>query len=73
MVQHFGSTGMWVRSLAPHSGLRIQPCRSCGLVLGCGLDLIPGLGAPYALGRPPQRKSGQARERQEMKLEGQPT
>ena len=27
-------------------------CHSCGLFQGCGSDLIPGLGAPYAGGRP---------------------
>ena len=50
--QPLGSTGMQVRSLAQHSGLRIQHCHSCGLGCDCSLDLIPGLGPPYAMGRP---------------------
>ena len=34
----------------PHSGLRIQCCCSCVL------DLIPGLGTPYAAGQPKKKK-----------------
>ena len=40
--QHLGSNGTQVRSPAQHSGLRIQPCRSCCLVRGFGLDPWPG-------------------------------
>ena len=47
--QHLGRAGMWVPSLAQHSGLRIWHCCSCGLVCNCGSDLIPGLGAPHVL------------------------
>ena len=43
------SPGTQVRSLARHSGFRIQCCHS-------GLDLIPGLGTPYAAGLPEKEK-----------------
>ena len=51
-----GATGLaaswkrWDMSLIPsqHRGLRIQRCCSCALGLNYGLDLIPGLGTPYA-------------------------
>ena len=49
---HLESAGKQVQSPAWHSGLRIQHCRSCGLGHDCSLDLIPGLGTPYASGRP---------------------
>ena len=49
--QHLCSTGMQVRSLAWHSGLRIRRCHICGLVYNSGSDLIPGPGTPYAMGR----------------------
>ena len=39
-LQHLGSTGLQVRSLAEHSGLRIQHCCSCSLGGSCGLNLI---------------------------------
>ena len=48
--QHLGSTGMRVQFLARNSGLRIRCCRSWGL------DLIPGPGAPYAMGQPKKKK-----------------
>lgn len=35
-----------------HGGLRIQCCHSCNFGCSYGLDLIPGLGAPYAAGHP---------------------
>ena len=43
--QHLGNTGMQVRSLTGHSGLRIWHYRSCSLGLDCGSDLIhsPGM------------------------------
>ena len=53
--QHLGSAGMWVPSPAQHSGVRIQHCHSCGVGQDCSLDLIPGLGAPHAMG---QSKNG---------------
>ena len=34
----------WVQSLAWHSGLRIQPCHSCGIGHYCGSDSIRGPG-----------------------------
>ena len=39
-LQHLGSTGLQVRSLAEHSGLRIQHRCSCSLGGSCGLNLI---------------------------------
>ena len=52
--QRLGSTGMRVQSPVQQSGLRIQCYHSYGLVCGCGLDLIPGPGTPYASGQPKQ-------------------
>ena len=43
---------MQVRSLAQHSGLRIQCCHSCGKGRDCGSDLVPGPGTPYTMGQP---------------------
>ena len=40
-----------------HGGLRIQCCHSCNFGCSYGLDLIPGLGAPYASGWP-KKKGG---------------
>ena len=54
--QHLGSAGTQVRSPARHHGLRIQCCRSCGLVRGCGSGVIAGLGAPCATGQPKKKK-----------------
>ena len=48
--QRIGSTGMQVKSLAQHGGLRVQDCRSCDL------DLIPGPGTPYAEGQPKKKE-----------------
>ena len=42
---------MEVWSPAGHSGLRIQLCHNCSIGGHCGLDLIPGLGTPYTVGR----------------------
>ena len=49
---------MQVRSPAQPSGLRIHHCHSCGLGHNCHLNLIPGQGAPYAMGRPKKKKKG---------------
>ena len=49
--QRLWRAGMQVRSLARHSGLRIQHCLSCSLGWNCGLDLISGPGTPYAVGQ----------------------
>ena len=51
-----GSSGMQVRSLAQHSGLRMQCCHSNGLGQNYGSDLIPGLGMPYATGQPKKKR-----------------
>lgn len=45
---------------ARHSGSRIQHCSSCSLSPNFGLDLSPGQGAPYALGRPKMKKKGES-------------
>ena len=50
--QHLGVLGQRFDSQPRHSGLRIQHCSSCDLGHNCGSDLIPGLGIPYASGRP---------------------
>ena len=52
--QQLGTAGTQVQ--AWHSGLRNWHCHSCSLVCCCGLDLIPGLGAPYVKGRPKKKK-----------------
>jgi len=46
---HLGNAGTQVRSLAWHSGLRIQHCHSCSLGGDSSSDLIPGPGTPYAV------------------------
>ena len=54
--RHLGSTGIQVRPPAQHSGLRIRRCHICSLGHDCGSDLIPGLGAPNAMGQPGKKK-----------------
>ena len=54
--QYLCSTRMQVQSLPLLSGSRIQHCHSCGLGQNCSLDLIPGLGTPYAAGQPKKLK-----------------
>ena len=54
--QSLGSTGTWVQFPAWHSGLRIPCCCSFGLGWECGLDVIPDLEAPYAVGWPKMKK-----------------
>ena len=54
--QQLWSTGTGVQSLAKHSGLKIHYCYSCGH--NCSLDLISGLGTPYAAGQPKKKKKG---------------
>ena len=48
----------WDTGLIPcqTQGVRIQHCHSCGSGCNCGSDLISGLGAPYASGRPKKIK-----------------
>ena len=58
-----GSLGTQVRSPAWHSGLRFLHC--CSYILGqnCGLNLIAGLGTPYATRWPKkERKKGRKKE-----------
>ena len=60
---HFWSARTRVQSPAQHSGLKIRCCRSCGSGRHCSSDLIPGLGKPYASGRPKKkRENGGHRE-----------
>ena len=58
--RHLGSTGIQVQFPAQHSGFRIRCCHSCSFGRSCGLDLIPGLGTPYAT-------SSQTRKKKERK------
>ena len=53
--QHLWSAGMQVQSPAQHSGLRIQCCHSYRVGCNCSLDLIPGPGTPYTMGRPKKK------------------
>ena len=39
-----------------HSRLRIRCCHSCSVGCNCSLDLIPGLGTPYAMGSQKKKK-----------------
>ena len=48
--QQLWSSGTQVQSPAHHSRLRIQRCCKCSV------DLIPGLGTPYAMGWPEKKK-----------------
>ena len=50
--QHFGCEGSRFSPWPGTVGLGIQRCRSCGVGLNHGLDLISGLGTPYAAGQP---------------------
>lgn len=54
--RYLGSTGMRVRPLAPHSGLKIWGFFCFSLVSGCGSDLIPGQEAPYATEQQKKKK-----------------
>ena len=51
-----GALGSIVRYWAQHSRLRIWRCPSCSLGCTCSLDLIPGSGAPYAMGAAKKEK-----------------
>ena len=51
-----GRAGMQVHSPAWHSGLSFQSFHSCGLGQDRGLNLIPGLGTPCAMGWPKKKK-----------------
>lgn len=61
------STRMQSQCQAWHSGSRIQCCRSVGR--DDGLDLVPGLGLPYATGRPktPSTKTKQTNKQNKTK------
>ena len=63
--QCLGSTGMQVRSLAQHSGLRIWHCHSYGLGCNYSSYVIPGLGTP---GQPRKKK-----EEEKKKKKGEKT
>jgi len=57
---------MWVGSPALHSRLGIWWCCSYGLVLGCGSDLIPSPGAPYAMGWPKKQKQNKTKQKKHV-------
>ena len=40
----------------PSSGLKILRCHCCSIGHNCGLNLIPGLGTPSAMGQPKKKK-----------------
>ena len=50
------SPEMQVRSPPQQNRLRIRHCHSCGVGHNYGLDLMPGLGTPYATGWPKKRE-----------------
>ena len=52
--RHFGSTRT---QGSPAQWIRIPRCCRCDLGQDCGLNLIPGLGTPYALGWPKKKKN----------------
>lgn len=62
-----GNAGTWVRSPAQHSGFSIWCCHSCSLGGSCSLNLIPGLGTPYATWWP-KKKEERERERDYLNL-----
>ena len=61
------SAGSQVPSPLQHSGLRICHCHSCSLDCDCGLDLIPGLGTPYAVGQPKMKEKNKHTNKQKKK------
>ena len=61
------SAGSQVPSPLQHSGLRICHCHSCSLDCDCGLDLIPGLGTPYAVGQPKMKEKNKHTSKQKKK------
>ena len=63
--QRLGSTGTQVRFPAQHSGLRIWHCHNYSLGRDWGLDMIPGLGTPYAMR---QQKKGKIRRKKKVQL-----
>ena len=65
--QHLCSAGTQVQSLVQHGGLRIWPCCSYGVGHHSGLDLIPGLGIPYAVEQP--KKEKKKKKKEEWKME----
>ena len=52
---HLGSVGMQDRSPAEHSRLKLLCFHSCSLGHSFSSELIPGLGIPYAVGRPKEK------------------
>ena len=49
------AAGVWVPSSAGHGGFRIQSCFTCGIGHNSGLDSVPGLGTPCAVGWPKKK------------------
>ena len=62
-----GAMGREFDSTARYSALRIWCCHSCRVAYNCILDLIPGLGIPYAEGRPKKKKKKKKKETQKLK------
>ena len=62
------SSGAWDADsiLARHSGLRILCCLSCSTGCDYGLDLIPDLETPQALGRPKTNKKQNKTNKQKI-------
>ena len=67
--RHLGSAGMQVQFLAWNGWVRIHCCHSCSLGPNCGSDLIPGLGTPYAAGRPKMKKKKKKRKEKKNSIE----
>ena len=59
------SPEMQVRSPPQQNRLRIRHCHSCGVGHNYGLDLMPGLGTPYATGWPKKREKKKKRKKKE--------
>lgn len=60
--QSWGSAEIRVSIHRPAQWVEDRCCHSCGLVLDCGSDLIPILGAPYARGVARKKKGREERE-----------
>ena len=69
---HFCSVMTQVQSLAQHSGLRIWHGHSCSVGYICGMDEIPGSGAPMPWGgQKRKRKKERKKEKENKKMKRQ--
>ena len=64
---------MQVQSQAWHRGVRSQGCCSCGLGGNCSSDLIPRLGAPYAVGQSKKEKKKKKKKKKKAYTEKERT